>query len=233
MMLGNDVVDLRDPDSDVATHPARFDERVFAPGERALIQHSAQPARLRWQLWSAKEAAFKAAKKRSAATIFSPRRFEVEVEVESSSDDCGQVLQRQGAQPADSFQVRWWNAADAVHAVAMRGDARRVEGPGMLVHGFRRACAAETAGRTTAAGAWGPSRAVRAFAREELARQLGVSLSSVEIRTAKRVPELWLDDARAGASLSLSHHGDWLAFACWVDSTVGACVANASQRWAS
>ena len=70
MMLGNDVVDLRDPDSDVATHPARFDERVFAPGERALIQHSAQPARLRWQLWSAKEAAFKAAKKRSAATIF-------------------------------------------------------------------------------------------------------------------------------------------------------------------
>jgi phosphopantetheine--protein transferase-like protein len=231
MMLGNDVVDLRDSDSDMATHPARFDERVFAPRERALIQDSAQPARMRWQLWSAKEAAFKAAKKCSPATIFSPRRFEVEVEM--SDNDFGRVLQRQSAQPAESFQVRWWHVADAVHAVALRGDWRRADGSGMLAHGFRRASAAEAAGCTKVAAPSTASSAVRSFARVELARQLALSLSSIEIRTVGRVPELWLDDVPAGANLSLSHHGDWIAFACWVDSTRHCPIASASQRWAS
>ena len=33
-MVGNDIVDLRDRDSDPATLHPRFDERVFAPHER-------------------------------------------------------------------------------------------------------------------------------------------------------------------------------------------------------
>jgi phosphopantetheine--protein transferase-like protein len=231
MMLGNDVVDLRDPDSDVATHPVRFDERVFSPRERSLIQHSARPARLRWQLWSAKEAAFKAAKKGSASTIFSPPRFEVEVDV--SGNDSGRVLHRKDARPIDCFQVRWSYDADAVHAIAWRDDARRADARGMLVHGFRRANGRGVTDLRTGGAAWGPSNAVRAFAREEIARELAVSASSVEIRTARRVPELWLDDGPADASLSLSHHGEWIAFACWTDGTSQRGVASASQRWAS
>jgi phosphopantetheinyl transferase (holo-ACP synthase) len=38
--IGNDVVDLRDPDSNPKTHPRRFDERVFSPNERRLLERA-------------------------------------------------------------------------------------------------------------------------------------------------------------------------------------------------
>ena len=233
-MLGNDVVDLRDPDSNAATHPARFDARVFSPREHTLIRHSPHASRLRWQLWSAKEAAFKAARKRSAAAIFSPPRFEVEL----SSSDHGRVYHHCDAQPLESFEIRWWHDADAVHAVALSGDIHARD-PGTLVHGFRRGAAPGLAGRAERRPQqrppWDPSSAVRHFACEELACQLAVAPHSLEVRTKGRVPELWLDGhgRLAGASLSLSHHGDWLAFACWIDTTLHPCAASARQRWAS
>ena len=57
-MIGNDVVDLRDPDADPWRLHARFDERVFHPSERALIAASPQPGRTRWVLWALKESAY-------------------------------------------------------------------------------------------------------------------------------------------------------------------------------
>ena len=47
-MVGNDVVDLRDPDADPATLSARFDLRVFGPDERDRLAASRHPVRLRW-----------------------------------------------------------------------------------------------------------------------------------------------------------------------------------------
>ena len=62
-MIGNDVVDLGDAEVQPgATHP-RFDARVFAREEREALRASGAPNRLRWILWAAKEAAYKAARK--------------------------------------------------------------------------------------------------------------------------------------------------------------------------
>jgi hypothetical protein len=228
-MLGNDVVDLRDSDSQVATHPARFDARVFSPSERALLRGGPHASRLRWQLWSAKEAAFKAAKKRRAATVFSPPRFEVAL----CGGDCGRVLHRRDAQPPECFEVNWWHDADAVHAVARSEDAHRADGSGMLVHGFRRESAGRPTDRREPDTAWGPSSAVRQFACEELGRELSAPTDTLQIRTRGRVPELWLDARPANASLSLSHHGDWIAFACWIDVTSQPRSASAAPGLAS
>ena len=55
-MIGNDIVDLRDPEVQPgASHP-RFDRRVFAPEERSALAASGARERLRWILWAAKEA---------------------------------------------------------------------------------------------------------------------------------------------------------------------------------
>jgi len=61
-MLGNDVVDLLDAESQPETFRPRFDERVFTEAERSEIAKSSRPLALRWALWSAKEAAYKLAK---------------------------------------------------------------------------------------------------------------------------------------------------------------------------
>ena len=78
-MLGNDVVDLHDPDSDAATLSARFDARVFTEGERLAIDSHADPAAHRWRHWAAKEAAYKALRRRRPSVPFSPIRFEVDL----------------------------------------------------------------------------------------------------------------------------------------------------------
>ena len=81
-MIGNDVVDLLDPESLPETLHPRFDTRVFTAREREAIAASPgdDAARARWKLWAAKEAAYKLARKRRPATVFSPHRFAVEVD---------------------------------------------------------------------------------------------------------------------------------------------------------
>ena len=107
-MLGNDVIDLRDPDTwPGACHP-RFDHRVFTPGERAVIAASPRPAVTRWVHWAAKESAYKAARRRQPTTVFAPRRFAVVL-----AGGSGTV--RHGT---ERFRLRIRVASDLVHVIA-------------------------------------------------------------------------------------------------------------------
>jgi len=47
-----------------------------------------------------------------------------------------------------------------------------------------------------------------------VAARLRVAAEEVEVRRDGRVPRLWVADRPAAADVSLSHHGDWLGFAC-------------------
>jgi phosphopantetheinyl transferase (holo-ACP synthase) len=89
-MVGNDVVDLADSDVAADARHPRFDERAFAPCERRRIGAAQAEAPLRWILWAAKESAYKVAKRRDPATVFSPARFVVELDAElRGSVRCG------------------------------------------------------------------------------------------------------------------------------------------------
>ena len=209
-MVGNDVVDLRDPDSNAQTHPPRFDERVFSDAERRLIRESPESPHLRWCLWAAKEAAFKAARKRDGKTVFSPPRFEVDLR----GANAGRVTHRRKGALPERFELRWWYADGAVHAVASGAGAPPFPGS-ELIHGFRRLHSDKAPGADLGS-AWGPGQAVRDFARKKLGSALDVPAEALEIRMQGRVPVLWLGDRPAAADLSLSHHGEWIAFACWI-----------------
>ncbi|MDJ0785554.1 MAG: 4'-phosphopantetheinyl transferase superfamily protein [Myxococcota bacterium] len=76
-LIGNDVVDLRDPEARPgASHP-RFERRVFGDRERRSIEASACRERSLWAHWAAKEAAFKALRRQRPDLPFHPRGFEV------------------------------------------------------------------------------------------------------------------------------------------------------------
>jgi hypothetical protein len=198
-MVGNDVVDLRDADAGDELAP-RFDARVFCAEELESLEASPARARRRWRLWAAKEAAYKVAVKADPTTVFSPSRFRVRLE--DGADD-GRV-EVPGTNASISVRVR--EEDGAVHAVARTSAAPLVAG------------ALRVGPRIAAKGL---SAAVRRFATESLARELRVAPGDVEIRKSGRVPELWLAGAPAEADLSLSHHGDVVAFACEL-STGGA-----------
>lgn len=190
-MIGNDVVDLAHRSTQPAARHPRFDARVFGERERALIAADASE-RVRWVLWAAKEAAYKAAKKLDRAVVWAPSRFEVSLD----SHEAGCV--RHGER---EFALRIEQREGCVHALAQSG-----------------ASAGEPrSGVTQAAGA-DLSAEARAFACRALAAQLGIAAGRVAVVKRGRIPVLCADGEPARADLSLSHHGRFVAFACELDA---------------
>lgn len=184
-MLGNDVVDLGDPEAQPGSRHPRFDQRVFAPQELWVLAAEPEPEPLRWSLWAAKEAAYKLARKLEPRTIFAPRRFEVSL----AADGAGHV-----AWGGRSLPLALARGPDWVHAV--------VSSPG---------AGAICARQLGVPEAISPGAAVREHALRHLTDLLGNPLG---IGKADRVPFLHRNGRRLPADLSLSHHGRYAAWAC-------------------
>jgi phosphopantetheinyl transferase (holo-ACP synthase) len=198
-MIGNDVVDLVDADSRIAGHHPRFDARVFAPSERALIAAGPDGEHLRWLLWAAKESAYKAARRVDAGTVFSPTHFVVRLASERHA-----IVDAS----ARTFDVDLDVAQEHVHAIARARDVA--------------AAAVYSAVARLAPGAAGltPGAAVRRVPVTTLARLLDLPEEDFAIERVGRVPWLRVRGRAAGVELSLSHHGRFVAFACrWPDAT--------------
>jgi hypothetical protein len=192
-MLGNDVVDLRDSGSGADARHPRFDARAFAPEERARIARSGAPERLRWVLWSAKEAAYKVARKLDARSVFAPARYAVRLDASLR----GEVALPDGRRIA----VRVRSDAECVHAVASeRPDFEQGLVEGLAALG---ACTAAEEGART-----------RELATRAIAHALCRPESEIAIDRRGRIPELRVAGVRCACDLTLSHHGRFGAFAC-------------------
>jgi phosphopantetheinyl transferase (holo-ACP synthase) len=191
-MLGNDIVDLGDPETRPGARHPRFDARVFTREESAALAIAADPERLRWSLWAAKEAAYKCLKKLEPGIGFSPVRFAVRLETQRT----GNV-----AFGARRLRVALFSDADCLHAVAT--DAADPE----------REVLCAVSALPAAADPASASQAVRALACGAAAAHLGCSQDELEIGREGRVPRLRRRGADQGLDLSLSHHGRFLAAA--------------------
>jgi phosphopantetheinyl transferase (holo-ACP synthase) len=191
-MLGNDIVDLGDPETrEGARHP-RFDARVFTRAERAALATAADPERLRWSLWAAKEAAYKCLKKLAPATCFSPVRLAVRLAAEGSGS-----VEFDGRR----LRVMVFSEGDALHAVATDD----VDPERAVLRVVSELPAAEGPARVSAA--------VRALARDAAVARLGCAPGEIELWQEGRVPRLRRRGAKHELDLSLSHHGRFLAAA--------------------
>ncbi len=189
-MIGNDVVDLREPGQLAEARHPRFDRRVFSGAERETLGASGAPERLRWILWAAKEAAYKVARKLDPETVFSPPRFEVELDA---------TLKGRVRHEERSFELVVDENEERVHALASEADPKE----GVVSRVVRTDEDPATV-----------SRAVRALACHELATVLQIAVEDLEIRQLGRIPVLTATDRSLDVDLSLSHHGRYLAFAC-------------------
>ncbi len=194
-MIGNDVVDLRDPDAAPTWRTPAFDARVFSPAERAKIAESTDGVRERWLIWTAKEAAFKVARKGDDAAAFIPRRFEVTPRP---------GLRARVLWGASSFECQWVSEQGFVHALCFLPGA---DEPNCV--GFERVDVAEVEDSSPEA----LSRAARRLAKQKIARVLAVPEGALEIRKSNRIPFLCLRGQPLAGDLSLSHHGAMVAFA--------------------
>ncbi|MFW6088364.1 MAG: 4'-phosphopantetheinyl transferase family protein [Gemmatimonadota bacterium] len=199
MPVGNDVVDLRDPDNQPAALHPRFDERVFGPEERDLLAAAAgaDPRhRLRWTMWAAKESALKYLRQLDPELPFHPREFVVRLD----SPAAGRV-EHHGTGLAVTIDA----TPARVHAVTLGapGEAGSAES-----NPVTRTGTAQTQSGTDA------SDEVRRLAAIEIARLLGLEPSAVQIDgSVGAAPRARADTVLLPVELSLSHDGTWLAWA--------------------
>jgi phosphopantetheinyl transferase (holo-ACP synthase) len=193
-MVGNDVVDLADAETRPDARHPRFDERVFAPCERRHIENAEPDGRLRWILWAAKESAYKVAKRRDPASVFSPARFVVELDAE---------LRGRVRHAGEAFPVQVTLRGDCIHAVATApgGEPERTRS-GVRGLAGDAACASER-----------PGLEARAFAITEIAARLATPADRLHFGLRGRIPRLLDREGREVGDLSLSHHGRFVAYA--------------------
>lgn len=216
MAVGNDVVDLRDPRTTGKDRDSRFLARVLRDHERAAVAASADSHEALWLHWAAKEAAYKVVSKlRGEPPVFVHRDFVV----------VGDAVEHEGARyPLD---VR--RHGPALHAASCVGAPLHelVTGLGRLDDadapwgGTLDELMARLSGREADPVHSLASAAVRLGARGALAAAMGVEEDRLEIVcapgvTGRRPPFVLLDGAPAAADVSLSHHGDWIAWAILV-----------------
>lgn len=193
--VGNDVVDLGDPD--IAAHHLRqrFVERVCTPDEVNRVSLSDNAHVLLWSLFAAKEAGFKVVAKLTPGIAFSPRRFQVDAEfTQVCHDDV-------------HLPLRLTQTDDWVHAVASQGKIDPVREPVWKVE--RRQVE------------MGESDAVRQLAVRTAAQHLGLSVNALAVerdedrrfRDDLSPPRLLCDGEPVDVDLSLSHDGRWIACA--------------------
>lgn len=204
MLVGNDVVDLCDPETAPAARHRRFAARVCGAEELRAIETAASPNRALWAHWAAKESAFKALRKRLATLPFVPRHFAVRLQ--SGID--GGMLRAEVRAGSLCAAVEIQNARDHLHAVA---------------------CAVPVAGEPLPAPCWrivsavhviGEPASASAAARAWLTRALGGDLrcppgdlviSDPPHRGAP--PIVRVRGVPVSIDVSLSHHGRLVAFA--------------------
>ena len=194
MLVGSDVVDLRDPESlPEAIHP-RFDARVFTAQERRGSGWSAASHVFRWSLWAAKESAYKVAKKLDPAVRFLPRDFVVQRIAEGRAV----VVHETGP-----FDVRLDRTDERIHAIATPAAAKASPPIGPLRAGIE---------RLAAPGA-DPSRSVRTLVCAELGAWMDVPPEQLQIGADRGIPIALWQNQRLPVDLSLSHHGRFVAWA--------------------
>lgn len=198
MSLGNDVVDLGDPETLLCGLHPRFAERVFTPRERAALRASPQRRRLHWALWAAKESAYKAQKRREALAVFSPGDYEVDLPPLTAASE-PVVLTGRVSRRGTGMRVEVRVDGTTVHAIASAGN----ETAARALVLWRVGAAVGDAGvavRRLAAGAIGSA----------------LDLDPAELQIVGRPPVVLHRGRALDATVSLSHHGRFVAFACRV-----------------
>lgn len=214
-VAGNDIVDLRDPESRPgAIHP-RWDARVLTAEERQSVRDAPSPHRARWRLWAAKESAFKVARKLHPGLPFLPSRFAVEL----AGGVRGVVRHEVG-----SFEVRIDETEDRVHAVATVEGAplpRWTIGTLDIISTPGGDPTAPIAAHGNRSDPHRPGARVRALAREAVGSALSLAPSTIEISSGRGVPLASSGGIRLPVDLSLSHHGRFLACAWLLSHDTG------------
>jgi len=195
--VGNDIVDLKDPQAQGKAHNERFLARICADVELPLVTQAKFPHVALWTLWSIKEASYKVVQKCLPAAKAIPNQFVCQ-EGENGVWDCRYQEMR--------CRVRVAVNDDFVHAVACLADG--------IIHWDN--VVVKTDELLTGGN---PSEAVRQLAVHLLREKGYQDCSIVRRKELQRIlpPQIYQGGIPLpNSDISLSHDGRFVAVALWL-----------------
>jgi phosphopantetheine--protein transferase-like protein len=209
--VGNDIVDLQDPENRGKSRDRRFAGRVFTPRERQRIEAAARPDALLWSLWAAKEAAYKAFSRGNPGIPSIPKQYHVSFDDEAifaapqSAAGLPFTVGGRVVAPPGELALRVWVTGEHVHALA-------ADMPERVAQMLWRVVSIDAA----AAPAEDPSALVRRVLLARVADLLGCPAEVLTVRkedAGSGAPSVFLGESLVTTEISLSHDGRFVAFA--------------------
>jgi phosphopantetheinyl transferase (holo-ACP synthase) len=216
LRVGNDIVDLTDPQNREKSLDHRYVSRVLTPAELVRLDQFPEKDVLLWALWAGKEAAFKVLAKSDPSLPFIPRAYEVHLDdygLRGTSTDAGTCNPHvEGAvlTPEGAIPLRLYRRCTYIHALALS------DGEDYFDFVFWRVeVMPELKGVDSLEV---ESRIVREALKRCVATHLGWNQKDMEIRRTESrshpgPPRLYYQGKRTTLDLSLSHDGHFGAYA--------------------
>ena len=199
--VGNDIVDLADPENIGKSGDERFCRRVFNPEELSLIANSDRPDTILWALWAAKEAAYKAISRGDPSVCSIPRKYPVIIET-GAQPVSSAPLQGRVITPLGELSLQIFIKDDLLHVIA----AGTADDLTRIVSRVEQMDAERD----------DPSSFAREILLEEIARHLCCHADDLSVAKEKRrpwAPFVLFRGSRLPAEISLSHDGRFVAYA--------------------
>lgn len=196
-MIGNDIVDLACAHRTSNWQRPRFLDKLFTSGEQNLIRAAADPERLVWLLWSCKESVYKIVHRQTGHRFFAPRKIVCDLLTAQSAT---QPARARVTYQGQSFACQSEVGPAFIHTVAFS----TATATGFAARTFYLAQPTPRGQRQqVCAGLWEDCQGAGDFSAEAL-----------EIRKNEQgIPLLFLAGVQQAASLSISHHGCYVAYA--------------------
>jgi len=218
LAVGNDVVDLGNPDALGKSLDDRFVSRVFLPEEQRLIYRDSDPDCILWVLWAAKETAYKIISKFSPSVHSGPLKYQVNLEEvrwfpQRRPDLRSGHFTCQVETPVGLLMIGAQTERHYVHAFGSRGNQSSEGALHLKVFRLDHPCVR----------ARNESDVVRNVLGRYLSRYWKIPFERIDIRRGLNdrgwgPPVVYVDGTPAYVDTSLSHHGRYGAFALFTEA---------------
>ncbi|WP_456441972.1 4'-phosphopantetheinyl transferase family protein [Psychroserpens sp.] len=183
-MIGNDIVDLKQAAKDSNWKRPRFLNKVFTQKEQSIISSSENKNQMVWLLWSMKEAAYKAYVREFKQRFFNPKRIQCQLGL------CNEGVVRINHK---IYYLRTLITSEYVYSIASNNKEKF---PKIDLFKFDQI------------------EDVRTRLMHQISNRKKGDLNSIKIKkTALGVPNIFLNDEQIFEAVSISHHGEYGAFA--------------------
>jgi hypothetical protein len=194
--VGNDVVDLTDPENRGKSRDRRFVNRVFTPAEQRMISAADEADRVLWSLWAAKESAYKAISKMASSVCSIPRSYEVKLGCADGDTALRGIVET----PAGVVHIRVFSGGGYVHGLATTGSDDDLDAVLSDVRRWEDANGDESARARTEGITF-------------LSRYLGLPEDDIGIVSSSSIPRVTIRGLHTQLDTSLSHDGHYTACA--------------------